>query len=71
MPKHGQGVDVAEIQNRITTITKFSNKCFFMDKDFKFNVNNTMCYLVLIDKFMWVKEDKYVDSNLTYIVRAI
>lgn len=65
MPKHGQRVDATEIQQRITTITKNINKCFFMGKDFKFNVNITMCHLVLLDKFLWVKEDKYVDWILT------
>ena len=51
MPKPGEEVDTAEIQ-RINT-DNFTNKCidcFFMGRDFKFEVNISQCHLAPPEK---------------------
>ena len=53
-------MDIVENQKRVAKSTTIFTTSFFMGEDFKLNVN-TKCHLVLLDKFMHVEEDKYVD----------
>ena len=61
MSKPGKDVDAGEIQK---INENFENKClhcFFMGRDFKFDVNIAQCHLALPKKCVRAKEDAYVD----------
>ena len=50
MPKPGQEVDVGEIQMINDNFETKCIHCFFMERDFKFDVNIAQCYLVPPEK---------------------
>ena len=68
MPKPGQEVDATEIQKIVTTFTTKCSDCFFMGRDFKFDVNISQCHLAPPEKCVRAKEDKYVDWIIAQIV---
>ena len=68
MPKPGQGVDAVEIQKIVTTFTTKCSDCFFMGREFKFDVNIAQCHLAPPEKCVRAKEDKYVEWIIAQIV---
>ena len=68
MPKPGQGVDAEEIQKIVTTFTTKCSDCFFMGREFKFDINISQCHLAPPEKCVRAKEDKYVDWIIAQIV---
>ena len=68
MPKPGQEVDASEIQKIVNTFTTKCLHCFFMGRDFKFDINITHCHLAPPEKCVRAKEDAYVDWIIAQIV---
>ena len=68
MPKPGQEVDAGEIQKIVNNFTIKCSHCFFMGRDFKFDMNINQCYLAPPKKSVWVKKDVYVDWIIAQIV---
>jgi hypothetical protein len=68
MPKPGQEVDTGEIQRIIDNFTTKCSHCFFMGRDFKFDVNIAQCHLAPPEKCVRAKEDAYVDWMVAQIV---
>ena len=68
MPKPGQEVDAGEIQKIVNNFTTKCSHCFFMGRDFKFDVNISQCHLAPPEKCVRAKEDAYVDWIIAQIV---
>ena len=68
MPKPGQEVDATEIQKIVNTFTTKCSHCFFMGREFKFDVNISQCHLAPPEKCVRAKEDAYVDWIIAQIV---
>jgi hypothetical protein len=68
IPKPGQEVDASEIQKIVNTFTTKCLHCFFMGRDFKFDINITQCHLAPPEKCVRAKEDAYVDWIIAQIV---
>lgn len=68
MPKPGQEVDATEIQRIVNAFTNNCLHCFFMGRDFKFDINISQCHLAPPEKCVRAKEDAYVDWIITQIV---
>ena len=68
MPKPGQEVDAGEIQKINDNFETKCLHCFFMGRDFKFEVNIAQCHLAPPEKCVRAKEDAYVDWMVTQIL---
>lgn len=68
MPKPGTEVQPAEIQKIVNNFTSKCSHCFFMGRDFKFDVNIAQCHLAPPEKCVRAKEDAYVDWIIAQIV---
>ena len=67
MPKLGQEVDACEIQKINDNFETKCLHCFFMGRDFMFEVNIAQCHLAPPEKCVRAKEDAYVDWMVTQI----
>lgn len=61
MPRHGEEVDTAEIQRINLNFETKCLHCFFMGRDFKFQVNIAQCHLAPPEKCVRSMEDDYVE----------
>lgn len=61
MPKPGEGVEPNELQRITDTFETKCLHCFFMGRDFKFEVNISQCHLAPPEKCVRAKEDMYVE----------
>ena len=68
MPKPGQEVDAGEIQKINDNFETKCLHCFFMGRDFKFEVNIAQCHLAPPEKCVRAKEDAYVDWMVAQIL---
>lgn len=68
MPKPGEEVQTGEIQRIVNTFTTKCSHCFFMGREFKFDVDITQCHLAPPEKCVRVKEDAYVDWIIAQIM---
>ena len=68
MPKPGQEVDASEILKIVNNFTTKYSHCFFMGRDFKFDVNIAKCHLAPPKKCVRAKDDAYMDWMITQIV---
>ena len=68
MPKPGQEVDATEIQNINDNFKTKCLHCFFMGRDFKFDVNIAECHLAPPGKCVRAKGDAYVDWMVAQIL---
>ena len=68
MPKLGQEVDAGEIQKINDNFETKCLHCFFMGRDFKFDVNIAQCHLAPPEKCVRAKEDAYVDWMVAQIL---
>ena len=67
MPRPGEEVDAEEIQRISDTFSAKCLDCFFMGRDFKFDVNISQCHLAPPEKCVRAKEDDYVEWIITQI----
>ena len=68
MPKPGHKVNTSEVQGIVDTFMKKCGHCFFMGREFKFDVNISQCHLAPPEKCVRAKEDDYVEWIITQIV---
>jgi len=68
MPKPGENVDASEIQKIVNNFTTKCSNCFFMGRDFKFDVDISQCHLAPPEKCVRALEEAYVDWIITQIV---
>lgn len=68
MPKPGQPVDAGEIQKIVDNFTTKCSHCFFMGRDFQFDVDISQCHLAPPEKCVRAKEDEYVNWIISQIV---
>jgi len=61
MPKPGKEVATGEIQKINDNFETKCLHCFFMGRDFKFEVNISQCHLAPPEKCVRAKEDAYVE----------
>jgi hypothetical protein len=67
VPRPGEEVDAAEVQRIIDTFEEKCVHCFFMGRDFKFEVNIAQCHLAPPEMCVRAKEEDYVE----WMVQAI
>ena len=60
MPKPREDVDTGELQRIMNNFMTKCSHCFFMGKDFKFEVNINQCHLAPPEKYVRIMEDEYV-----------
>ena len=58
----GELADTAEAQRIVDTFTEKCSHCFFMGREFKFDVNIAQCHLAPPEKCVRAKEDEYVEQ---------
>ena len=68
IPKPGEGVEPSEIQKILNNFNTKCLHCFFIGREFKFDVNIAQCHLVPPKKCVRAKEDAYVDWLITQMV---
>ena len=68
MPKPGEGVEPSEIQKILNNFDEKCLHCFFMGREFKFDVNIAQCHLAPPEKCVRAKEDAYVDWLIAQMV---
>lgn len=68
MPKPGHEVDAGEIQKIVNNFTTKCSHCFFMGREFIFDVNISQCHLAPPEKCVRAKEDAYVDWIIAQII---
>ena len=68
MPKPSKEVDAGEIQKINDNFETKYLHCFFMGRDFKFEVNIAQCHLAPPKKCVQTKEDAYVDWIIAQIL---
>ncbi len=68
MPKPGEDVDTGELQRIVNNFTTKCSHCFFMGKDFKFEVDISQCHIAPPEKCVRALEDEYVKWIVSKIV---
>ena len=61
-------MDASEIQKIVNNFTTKCSHCFFIGRDFKFDVNIAQCHLAPPEKCVRAKENVYVDWIIAQIV---
>lgn len=68
MPKPKQQIDALETHNIDNTLTTKCLHCFFLGRDFKFDININLCHLAPLEKYVRAKEDAFIDWTIAQIV---
>jgi hypothetical protein len=68
MPKLGEEVDTKALAKINDKFEAKCLHCFFMGRDYKFEVNIAQCHLVPPDKCVRAREDAYVEWIITQML---
>ena len=68
MPKPGHEVDAREIQRIVNNFMTKCSHCFFMSREFKFNVIISQCHLEPPKKCVRAKKEAYIDRIIAQIM---